>query len=280
MRTARAEIKSLIFRFNDDEITSLASQLAYSFILAFFPFLIFLLTLVGYSGIKSETVMVSLSSILPGSVYELVARIVGEVVSARNGNLLSISIIAALWSSSAGFGAVIRGLNKAYDEKETRGYIKVQIMNILCTIALALIIIFTFVLLVFGEVLGNFLGCCFKLSHYYLMLWDIVRYAITIISMIFVFACLYHYTPCRRLGWREVMPGALFSTAGWLLSSLAFAFYINKFSNYSRLYGSIGAVFILMTWLYISSVIILMGGELNAVLAFDREGRTKHGKVK
>ena len=91
----------------------------------------------------------------------------------------------------------------------------------------------------------------------------------------FILAAIYHYTPCRRLIWREVIPGAIFSTIGLVVVSMGFAFYVNNFGNYSRVYGSIGAVIVLLTWLFLLAIIIIMGGEINATLAFDREGKEK-----
>jgi membrane protein len=269
------DVKALIFRFKDDEVMALSSQLAYSLILSFFPFLIFLMTLVGYSSIKSTNVLASLSTILPRNAYELTEKTIVEIVDTRQGNLLSFSLIVTIWSASAGFSAVIRGLNKAYDEEEKRGYIKLQFLSILCTIVLVFIILFSFLLLVLGEVLGNYIACCYKFSGLYRSLLDISRYVIMVVAMIFGFAALYHYTPARRLTWKEVLPGALFTTAGWIITSFGFSYYVNNFNNYSRVYGSIGAVIVLMTWLFISSIIIIMGGELNATLAFDREGKEK-----
>lgn len=269
------DIKNLVFRFRDDEVLALASQLAYSLIFSFFPFLIFLMTLVGYSPISSGEVLSGLNRILPYDALELVKNTVIEVVETKNGHLLSLSLVITLWTSSGGFNAVIRGLNKAYDESEHRSIFRVQLMAILCTVGVALVIIITILLLVFGQMLGRFLAIRLGLSYQFQVAWDAVRYIIILLSTIFIFAALYHYTPCRRLTWREVIPGAIFSTIGLIAVSMGFAFYVNNFGNYSRLYGSIGAVIVLLTWLFLLAIIIIMGGELNATLAFNREGKEK-----
>jgi Predicted membrane protein len=269
------DIKNLVFRFRDDEVLALASQLAYSLIFSFFPFLIFLMTLVGYSPISSGEVLSGLNRILPYETLELIKNTIIEVVETKNGHLLSLSLVITLWTSSGGFNAVIRGLNKAYDESEHRSIFKVQLMAILCTVGVALVIIITILLLVFGQMLGRFLAIRLGLSYQFQITWDVVRYIIILLSTIFIFAALYLYTPCRRLTWLEVIPGAIFSTIGLIVVSIGFAFYVNNFGNYSRLYGSIGAVIVLLTWLFLLAIIIIMGGELNATLAFDREGKEK-----
>lgn len=269
------DVKNLVFRFQDDEVLALASQLAYSLIFSFFPFLIFLMTLVGYSPISSEEVLSGLNKILPYTTLELIKNTIVEVVETKNGHLLSLSLIITLWTSAGGFNAVIRGLNKAYDEAEHRSIFKVQLIAILCTLGVALVIIITILLLVFGQTLGRLLAIRLGLSYQFQVTWNVVRYIIILLSTIFIFASLYHYTPCRRLTWGEVIPGAIFSTMGLVLVSMGFAFYVNNFGNYSRIYGSIGAVIVLLTWLFLLAIIIIMGGEINATLAFDREGKER-----
>ncbi|WP_097027280.1 YihY/virulence factor BrkB family protein [Clostridium peptidivorans] len=264
-------IKNIVKRIIDDEVPALASELSYSLILSFFPFLIFLMTLIGYLSLDTELVLLQLSKILPDGAYKLVHDTVLEVLQGKNSKLLSLGFIFSMWTASTGFRGVIRGLNKAYDEKEKRSLVKVIIISILCTIGLTFIIVVTLLLLVFGELLGYFLIKKFSIPESFMSLWNIVRYAIILTSMIFVFALLYRYTPSKRLRWKEVIPGAIFATIGWIVVSIGFSFYVNNFANYSRLYGSIGAVIVLLTWLYLTSITIMIGGELNAALAFDRK---------
>lgn len=269
------DIKNLVFRFNDDDVLALSSQLAYSLIFSFFPFLIFLMTLVGYSPISSTEVLAGLNRILPNNALELIHNIIVEVVDSRNGHLLSISLFVTVWSASGGFNAVIKGLNKAYDESEDRSIFKVQLIAILCTFGVTSIILLTILLLVFGQVFGRYLAIKLGYSFVFQRIWNTVRYIVMLLAMLFIFAALYHYTPSRRLTWKEVIPGATFSTIGLVMVSMGFAFYVNNFGNYSLVYGSIGAVIILLTWLFLLSIIIIMGGEINATLAFDREGKEK-----
>ncbi|QAA35014.1 YihY/virulence factor BrkB family protein [Clostridium manihotivorum] len=259
--------KILIKKVIEDDIFALASQLAYNLILSFFPFLMFIMTIVGMSNLSSEQVLSSLSLILPVSAFELIKSTVVEVVEVQQKNLLWISLLLALWTSSSGFSGVIKGLNKAYEVKESRSYIKVTSIAIMCTIVFALMIVITLFLMVFGDLIGHFLMARFPFDEAIKFVWDMVRFIVMISIMILVFAALYHFTPNRKLGWSEVLPGAVVSTIGWLAVSYIFSYYVNNFSNYSRFYGSLGAVFILMTWLFLTSLILLLGGEINAVLA-------------
>ncbi|AWI07248.1 YihY/virulence factor BrkB family protein [Clostridium drakei] len=272
------DIKNLMFRFNEDDVLALSSQLAYSLIFAFFPFLIFLMTVLGYSSIDSQDILVGLNRIIPRSALELIKNTIIEVVDYKNPHLMSFSLIFTIWSASSGFNAVIKGLNKAYDELEHRSFLKVQFTSVLCTIGLVIAIFAMIFLLVFGQIIGNSMAFNLGLSEEFKILWNVVRYIIIITLTVFVLAALYHYTPCRRLTWKEVSYGAIFATIGLISVSIGFAFYVNNFGNYSKIYGSIGAVIILLTWLFFISITVVMGGELNATLAFDREGKKKNHK--
>jgi membrane protein len=268
-------IKNLAYRFRDDDVTALAAELAYSLLISFFPMLIFIITLIGFSSLNSSEVLLGLSQILPSSLFDLVKSTIVDVVETRNQNLLSISLILTIWISSTGFKAVIKGINRAYSETERRSIIKLEFIAIICTLALTLIIFMTLALLVLGELIGRNLGLYLGHSDEFMAAWNFFRYIIILSAMIFVFAALYRYTPSRKMTWREVMPGAIFATVGWVAASMIFSFYVNNFENYTNIYGSIGVIIMLLTWLFITSVIILMGGEVNATLAFDNEGKEK-----
>lgn len=259
-------VYSLVKKSIKDDILAISSQLAYSLLLAFFPFLIFLITIVSYSNIKVRDIMSNVKNLVPTEVFGLLSKTITEVVIKKNGGILSLSIILTLWSASTGLNGLMKGLNKAYNEKETRNFIISQIVSIILTIALAIIIMLVVFLLVFGESSGYIILKWLGLGNEFKLLWYVVRYILIVIIMTIVFSLLYIYAPCKRHSLKAVLPGAVLSSLGWILSSLGFSFYINNFSNYSKIYGSLGAVIILMLWLLISSFVIMLGGELNSVL--------------
>ncbi|RXI39766.1 YihY/virulence factor BrkB family protein [Clostridium tetani] len=267
--------KNIINKIIEDEVPALASQLSYSLLLSFFPFLIFLMTLLGFSSIDNEYVLLELKTMLPDSAYELVYNTVIEILGTRDSNLLSFSIIFTVWTSSTGFRAVIKGINKAYDEKEKRSLPKVFLISILSTLSLGFLIILTVLFLVFGQLIGLYLVQKLKMGSLFYLTWNIIRYIIILSSLVVIFALMYKFIPSRKLKWKEVMPGAIFATVGWLLSSFIFSYYVNNFANYSRIYGSIGAVIILMVWLYLTSIIIILGGELNAFISIHESIRIR-----
>ena len=256
-----------IKKIGDDDIFALGAQLAYYMVLSFIPFLMFLMTLVGFSHLNSDAVLNLLSNVMPTEAFNLIQSTVIEIVDREQTGLLWISIALAIWVSSSGFKAVIKGLNKAYGVKETRSYIKLKLISMIYTILLALIVIATLFLFVFGDVIGDFFMKVLERPEFIYYIWNILRYVVVILIMILFFMFLYNATPCVRLGWLEVIPGAVITTLGWISISYIFAYYVNNFSNYSRLYGSLGAVFMFMTWMFITSMILILGGEINAVLA-------------
>lgn len=260
-----------IIKINNDDIFALGAQLAYYLVLSFFPFLIFLMTIVGFSKLNSAEILDGLRAILPTNVFILIDTIVVDIVETQSAGLLGASIILTIWSASSGFRAVIKGLNKAYDINEKRSFIKRAIVGMIFTLALVIIITITLAMLVFGELIGTYLVKIVPFEEAIRLIWNISRYLIVVAMMILVFAAIYRYTPAKKIEWKEVYPGAIVSTLGWIITSLGFSFYINNIANYSRFYGSIGAVFVLMTWLYLTSIILILGAEINSVLNTIRE---------
>lgn len=268
-------IIGLIKKIFQDDIIGNGAQLAYFLMLAFIPFLIFLITLIGKSRISSDDLLIFLSAIMPKTSFELIKTTIGTIVDSQRSDIMWGSIILAIWVSSSGFGAVIKGLNSSYDVKETRSYILRKFLSIVYTILLAWTIAMTLLLFVFGGLIKKIIIS--RLHHQFLLniFWYAGRYSIILIVMFVVFLFLYNVTPCKRLGWKEVMPGAIFTTIGWIVTSFIFTFYVNNFNNYARIYGGLSAVFAIMIWLFISSLTLLVGGELNAYIIEYRANKNK-----
>lgn len=255
-----------VIKINNDDIFALGAQLAYYLVLSFFPFLIFLMTLIGYSNLDSMQIIEGLRTILPSNIVELTSAVIVEVVESQNGGILGASAILTIWSASSSFRALLKGINKAYNIKENRSFIKRAILAIIFTFVLAFAIILALALLVFGDVISKYLLKYIAYNDFIHDLWNLLRYSVVVVIMIIIFAAIYRYTPSRRTKWRETVPGAIFATLGWIIVSFGFSFYVNNFANYSRVYGSLGTIFALMTWLYISSIIIILGGEINSLM--------------
>jgi len=270
-KTLLEKIVYFIVKVNNDDVFALASQLAYNLILSFFPFLIFIMNLIAFSPLDSLNIISALDTLLPANVLTLVATTLDEIIGTHNVGLLGVSIVLTIWSASSGFRGVVKGLNKAYNIRERRSFVKMLMVSMFFTLALSMVIVLALAALVFGNVIEEYLMRILPFESVVNVLWDLIRYIVVIVIMIFVFALLYRYTPAKKIPWREVIPGSIFSSLGWIGVSLIFSFYVDNFANYSRLYGSLGAVFALMIWLYITSFILIIGAEINSILALRRK---------
>ena len=208
---------------------------------------------------------------LPNSVFELTQNIILEVLGTQSTGVLGISLILAIWTASSGARAVFKGVNKAYNIREERNYVKRAIISFISTIGLAITVLLSLSLLVFGDVIGNYLIDILPFRQVLIMIWNILRYGVILFILTFIFAFIYKYAPSKKIRWRDVLPGAIFATIGWVVVSIGFSFYINNYSNYSRFYGSLAAVFVLMIWLFLTSLIFMFGVEINSVRVKSRE---------
>ena len=172
-----------------------------------------------------------------------------------------------IWTATSGFRAVIKGINKAYNIEEDRNYIRRTIISLCGTVALAFAVLSALALLVFGNIIGKTLIGILPFPEITVIIWNVLRNGVGIFALILVFAAIYRYAPAKKIRWKEVLPGSIVSALGWVIISMIFSFYINNYSNYSRVYGSLAAVFILMIWLFLTSMIFIFGVEINSVIA-------------
>ena len=255
--------KMLLKRIKENEVTALAAQSTYYLILSFFPFLIFMITVISYTPILDEEVILQLRPFMPEEAFELVLSNVEGMLRARSGTLMSTGMIMTLFIASNGIAAMMRGVNKAYRSSENRPFWKVRGLAILFTIALTLLIVLSLLTLVFGEVIGTYVFEWIGISEFFKDVWQVSRIVITLVVMGLVFSAFYKFSPNVKVKFNETLPGAIFTTICWVLLSFGFAYYVNQFGNYTVTYGSIGAIIILLMWLYLSSIVALVGAEIN-----------------
>jgi len=258
--------QELVSRFSRDQVASLSAELAYFFLLSLFPFLIFLMTLIGYLPISSDFVLDFIRQYAPGETMRLIEETIRNIVDTQNGKLLSFGVIATLWSASNGINAIVRALNRAYDVNESRHFLIARLMAILLTFAMIFVIVVALLLPVFGREIGYFIFSTFGLSEMFLTVWNTLRWLVSATILCIVFTGLYFIAPNLRLKISEAYPGALFATVGWIVVSLAFSYYVGNFGHYSVMYGSLGGVIVLLIWFYLTGIIVVLGGEINAIL--------------
>ena len=254
---------------NDDDVFGDAAKLAYYFLLALFPLLIFLTSLIGLvigsgSGLR-HALFRYLSQIMPSSAFELIDKTMFEVSSASGAGKLSFGLLAALWASASGVGAMMESLNSAYDATETRSWWKRRLVALVLTIALAVLIIGAVIVIFGGSKIAEYLGAHYGFSDAFVITWKIAQWPIALVFMLLAFALIYYFAPdVRGQDWKWISPGSAIGVVLWLAVSFAFKGYLHFFDSYSKTYGSLGAVIVLMLWLYLTAAAVLIGGEINA----------------
>jgi membrane protein len=257
----------------EDDIGDLAAQIAYYFLLSLFPFLLFIIALLPYFSLNSDAMINLINEYFPGQTSEMVVKNIRSVLEHPSGGLLSFGIIATLWSASNGISSLVRSLNKAYNEKETRTFIKSKLLAIALTIAMVFVIVITLLLPVFGQVILNTIKTYFYVPELSPTVFQFLRWGIASGIMVIVLTVLYQIAPCKKLKFREVFWGAITATVLWQLISLGFSFYVTNFGNFSATYGSLGGVIILMIWFFMTGLILVAGGEINAALSELKKNR-------
>lgn len=264
-------IKKLWHRIKEDDLPGLSAQLAYYFLLSLFPLLICLFTMLPYLPIPHQDLLSVISDFAPVEAMDLIEANLSDIMGQRNGKLLSLGIIGTIWSASNGVNAIVAAFNKAYDVKESRSFIVSNGMAILLTFGMIFVFILAVILPVFGKEIGLFLFSKLGYMKQFLSIWEALRWVISALVLFLIFTGLYWIAPNVKMKCRSAFPGAAFSTVGWIVTSLALSYYVDHFNNYSLTYGSIGAIIVLMIWLYITAFIIVIGGEINAFYSEKRK---------
>lgn len=259
-------IKDFYDVLQKNELMALGGQVTYYIILSFFPLLLFLLTLASYTPLSNSEILGNLSYFLPEQTYEMVISVVNEMIQSRSTTLLSFSMLITIWVALNGINALIRGINKAYGFKESRSFLRLKFVSLLFLLIMFLAIFLTLILLVWGQILGEFFFNFFQATSTFALLWSKLRLVVQFAFLILTFSILNRMATTRNLSFKQVLPGSFMAAIGWVLISIGFSFYIKNFSNIAVAYGSIGGIIILLLWLYWSSEILLLGSALNAVL--------------
>ena len=269
-------LKDQVSRFIEDDILSAGAQATFYILLSLFPFLIFLITLISYTPVLDfQENAVIFATLMPKNAYDIVKGIIDQTVANRSSTLLSFGMIFTIWSSTSGVSALIRGINRAYDQEEKRPFWRLIGLSLYFTIELTAVIMLSLVLIVFGKIMGTHFFVFLGFSDMFVAGWNNVRNIIAFTAIILVFLSLMRKAPNRKIRRLEAFPGAVFASVGWIVISLGFSYYANNLGNYTRVYGSLGGIIALMMWIYLSSIMILIGAEINASLIY-----SKHGKLK
>lgn len=263
------EFAKRVYRhFSDHAVSDTAATLSYYFIFSLFPFLFFLATLTAYLPLQGsvDTMLDRIRPVLPSEATDLVHQHVTALIAQPRPRFVTISLLFTLYSASRGVDAVRKGLNLAYDVTEKRSWWKSELLAFGATIGGALLLLFGVTGLVAGGDAGSWIARHLGIEWEYLLIWRWLRWPVTAAVVMLCAALSYYFLPNVEQKFKYITPGSVLGTLAWLGASYGFSVYVGHFGNYNVTYGSIGGVIILMTWFFISGLIFLMGGEINAIL--------------
>ena len=258
---------TLCKKVGEDNVSVFSAQAAFFIILAFFPFIMFLLTLVQYLPIGESVMLRTFTDIMPKAINPYIVLIVSEVYDHATTTITSVTAITALWSASKGFLGLVRGLNSVYGISETRNYIKLRLMSAFYTLGFTILLIITLLILVFGRPIYVWVENWHpELINIALVIISF-RTAVAMLLLTSYFVLIFLVIPNRKTRLLAELPGALIAAAGWLIFSFGFSFYIDHMGGFSSTYGSLTAIILLMLWFYFCMYILFIGAEFNVYLA-------------
>ncbi len=275
-------VKQTLKEFIDDDMLTYAAALAYQVLFSIFPFLLFLVALLGFLNVPQFLgwLLQQAETFLPAAAMEQVGQVIGNVRDSNSGGLLSVGIILAIWSASAGVRMTMHALNVAYDVEEGRPAWKRYLLSILYTVGLGVMIIAAVALMVIGPQLMATIAGTIGLGQVVTTLWDWVRWPVAAVLLMLAVAVIYCVAPDVEQSFRFITPGSIIAVVVWIAASLGFSYYVSNFADYSATYGSLGAVIILLLYFYISSAVLLFGAEMNSVIEHDAASGKEPGQKK
>ncbi len=263
--------KRLYDKFFDTDVMSSAAQVAFYFSFAFFPLLLFLVSLFGMVLESTEELRGQLyrylAQIMPGSAYQLVRTTMDEIIKTSSGGKLTLGLLVTLWSASAGVDSLRTALNNVYEVRESRAYWKTKLQSLLLTLLFILLIaiVLTAVTAGWSLVKLTLAGAGLEITSPWVL--STIQWATIVIVMLFATAVIYSWLPSfPKFRWFWISPGAITAIFVWILFGGIFRVYLQYFNTYNKAYGSLGAVIILMLWMYITGIALLLGGAINSVL--------------
>ena len=274
---SKSFFKRLYEKISDDDILGNAAQVAFYFTFALFPLLLFLMSLLGIILSDKQDLQVELFTILrqvmPETAFDLVKKTLDEVTANASGGKLTLGILITLWSASAGIDNMRGTLNEVYNLKETRSWFRAKATSLVLTICIGVLILTALASIVYGS---QFFDTFFPIDSPYLL--EALEWVAVLILLLLAFATLYNFAPNHEpFEWKWISPGAIIGIILWIVLSGAFRLYLSYFDSYAATYGSLGAVIILLLWLYLTALVILIGGAVNAIMD-ERSGVKKEAQ--
>jgi membrane protein len=260
-------LKRVYHEIVDDEVLTRSAALAYYFVSALFPMIFFLMAMLGlffHSHDLQSSLLNYTARFMPVDAYRLVQKTLQEIANSSTGLKLAFGLVLALWSGAGGVVSIMDALNRCYHVKDSRPFWKQRLIALGLTVAIAALTIIALAIVLYGGDIADFVGAHVGLSTVAVMAWHIAQWPIALFFVVICFALLYFWGPDTEQQWQWITPGSLVGVLAWIGASLLFRVYLHFFDSYSKTYGSLGAVIVLLLWLYISGLAIMVGGEINS----------------
>lgn len=273
-------LKRLYVEQDKDGVSDVSAQLSYYLLFALFPFMVFLTTLVAYLplGAALNRGLSQVQAFLPQDARQLIEERLTGVLTTTRPKLLTIGLLITIWSASRGVDALRRALNLAYDVRDERPYWKQQLVSIGFTFGGATALLVSVAFLLAGGKMGFWIAERLSLDGAYMVGMAVLRWPVTVFLIMASVAAGYYVLPNVKQEFRFITPGSVVTTLGWVATSWGFGFYASHFGSYDVTYGSLGGVMVVLTWLYLSGYVFLLGGELNAVIEHASRSGKKPGE--
>lgn len=260
-------VKSII----QNDFYGMAAEMGFMLVVGIFPFMLFLMAIFGWLGTRSylDSLLRVLSNIMPNQAMNLLKSVLEETMIFNHGTLIAIvGIITTIVLSTNGVAVILKGLNRAYKVEETRSFIYTRILSFLMVFVNVLVLFLTINIIIFGKVIIMFFVEHFGMSTKMAVTILTLRWPVSFLALYVMAFLMYYVLPDlkgkEKFKRKSALPGTVFFTTFWLLGSWGFSVYVNNLSTYNLVYGTIGAFFILMIWLYYTSILLLVGGEINS----------------
>jgi membrane protein len=268
-------LSELLDAIQRNRALDVAAELAYWSLFSVFPFGIFVLTVVGFVPLRGlDTQLLSVANqVMPRDAFRLLDRTVHEVVGRQRGILLLVALVGAVWSASGAVGGTIKALNRAWRVEETRPYWHRKLLALAMTAAAGVLSVVATVAMIIGPEIMHHVAAWFGLGREFNHVWRMVRWPLVVTAMMLMLAAFYRFLPNVQQRFHLLSVGAVVTVLAWIGASVVFNQYVAHFHSYAKTYGTLGAAMMLLSWLYISGLLVIVGGEINAL--WDRMARAR-----
>ena len=272
----------------DDNILGLSAQTAYYFFFSLFPLFLFAAPLIGFIGERQEIMawlIANLRQAVPAEAVDLVDNVVQDVLSPNTAGVISIGLIGAAWAGSNVFSALMDALNRAYDVEESRPWWKKKLIALASVVAATVLFAATSAVMLAGPEIAAWVARATSMGQAGQTMWMVAQYPIALALLIGMLWLIYYFLPNQRQDKTQILAGAVVAAVLWIMVTLLFRAYVSNFGAYNKTYGAIGGVIVLLTWMYLTMLAILIGGEINSELHHGtasvepRKGAVYHGRV-